>query len=103
MTAEKIVSGERRDFRHACAGLARSAFTLMRTPPHDKLHVDAETVAGDEKQPLVTPIADISPRLQVLVGGGRISRGWLFRLGVADLSQRCVDAVYRSYKHRFER
>lgn len=67
MTAEKIVSGERRDFRHACAGLARSAFTLMRTPPHDKLHVDAEKVAGDEKQPLVTPIADILSRLQVLV------------------------------------
>lgn len=78
MVVEKTPSCELRGVPRACATLARSAFTLVFTPPHDKLHVDAERIAGSDKQPLVPPVADILPDLQARLGkSGSVEAGTL--------------------------
>ena len=70
----------------AVNGLARSVLTLVITPPHEKLHVEAELAAEATEQPLMPAVEGTLPNVRERLAGYRDTPRGLGAVAMLNLS-----------------
>lgn len=70
----------------AVNGLARSVLTLVITPPHEKLHVEAELAAEATEQPLMPAVEGTLPNVRERLAGYRDTPRVLGAVAMLNLS-----------------
>lgn len=86
MVEEKMRQGEWHTAIRAGDKLARSVLTLLITPPHEKLHVEAELAAETTEQPQMPAIEEALPNVRERLAGYRDTPRVLGAVAMLNLS-----------------